>query len=128
MRRARQISAMWLALAVLALVARIVVPAGFMPAQTAGGVALVICTGHGPLAIDGPQDPKAPKPGSRSDAPCAFAAAPSAAPPPPVVTVLAEPYAISVDPGRRGPVADLIPGRGLAAPPPPSQGPPSALL
>jgi hypothetical protein len=115
-----------LALAALALFVKIIVPPGFMVAapQTTGGVALVICTGHGPLDAGAGHD-KGGLTKSRSDAPCAFAG--HAAPPTPALGVAVPASTFTVYARPAGDIADLIPGRGLAAPPPPSQAPPLTL-
>jgi hypothetical protein len=131
MRGARQTKAAarpWAAgFALLALVLQLLTPPGFMLSNEDGRAAIVICTGHGPALAPGDRGglpAKSPK--SRPDAPCAFAGhglgvaaapeaqitAPSASPGPAAVLIR----------------ADLAPGRGLAAPPPPSQGPPSESL
>lgn len=109
-------------LALAALWMQVLIPQGFMVGATAGAPALVICTGHGALqAADHPG--KAPKPAS--DAPCAFAGHGVAAAPP-ILTPLAlagfQPTALAVQS-----FVCQSPGRGLAAPPPPSQGPPQLI-
>lgn len=107
-------------LAVLALVMRIAAPQGYMvQGSSVGGVQLVICTGAGPLK-SGPADPVDK---SKTGGACAFAGQGSGAAPEPAPTV--EPAAIAYT-AMAEPVvpADLAPGRGLAAPPPPSLGPP----
>jgi len=114
-------------LAVLALAAvalRVLIPSGFMVAQTRGGFPLVICTGHGPLDLSGQTDPLHGKK-SANDAPCAFAGH-AATTPPSSFEMIAAVGLVYVAPAidRRG---DLVPGRGLAAPPPPSQGPPRSV-
>jgi hypothetical protein len=116
-----------LGLAVLALAAvalRVLIPSGFMVAQTRGGFPLVICTGHGPLDMSSAGDPLHGKKSS-NDAPCAFAGH-AAASPPASFAVAAAVGLVYLAPAmdRRG---DLVPGRGLAAPPPPSQGPPRSV-
>ncbi|MDR3508676.1 MAG: hypothetical protein P4L64_12330 [Caulobacteraceae bacterium] len=118
----------FIALALIAFVVRALVPAGFMVAQAQGGQgpAIVICTGHGPLTLAVQGEHKAPPAKSRGDAPCVFTAlgAPLASP---SIPDLARPAAIIASVSTPMP-ADLLPGRGLAAPPPPSQGPPSLLI
>jgi len=115
-----------LGLAVLALLAvalRVLIPSGFMVAQSRAGFPLVICTGHGPLDLSGKTDPLHGKT-STTDAPCAFSGHAVTTPPAAFVVGAAVGLvylAPAID--RRG---DLVPGRGLAAPPPPSQGPPRA--
>lgn len=112
------------ALAALALLVLIFVPRGFMPSGETGPPHLVICTGHGPLVLStGAGKPaKAPRP----EQPCAFAAhgAGARAPTPHPLGGAAIAFAMSVV----APVGDATPGRGLAAPPPPSRGPPSIVI
>lgn len=110
-----------LTLAVMALVMRVAIPQGFMLAspETGAGPQLVICTGHGPLK----SDPTAPAGKTRPDSPCAFAghgvgAAPQAAP---AIQQLAP---VAIREPRLTLPRDAVPGRGLAAPPPPALGPP----
>lgn len=117
--------AAFLTLALLALVVKVAVPAGFMVAAPGSGAGfpLVICTGHGPMTVH----PGGEKGGEKvhSDAPCAFAGhAVSAAPPigAPIGGSLAY-AAVEADPAG----VRLAPGLGLAAPPPPSQAPPAVL-
>ena len=111
------------ALAMLALVLQICVPGGFMVSREAGGPALVVCTGHGALitvADDHGRPGKAPA--THDGGVCAFAGhgvttldAPLAVPNAADVAFNAVPSSTPADPA---------PGRGLAAPPPPSQAPP----
>lgn len=124
------------AFTLLAMVARALVPAGYMfaPTQDHRFITVILCSGHGAAAavIDldtgalvdpgSSNDPGAPsKKTPNTDAPCVFAAAPALSAPEqpaslPVVFHLASaelPRAIVV-----------APGRGLAAPPPWSTGPP----
>jgi len=111
------------ALAFLALAFAIVVPPGFMPASRADGqgLAIVICTGHGPLQLDPSPDHKAPPGKSKAGAACPFAA--NVTPPLlPVFGVGARPATFGVVPVAS--VSPPAPGRGLAAPPPPATGPP----
>jgi hypothetical protein len=116
-----------LALAFAALLVKLMVPVGFMAAEgpTAQAFPLVICTAQGRVALPASTE-HAPAHKSKADAPCAFAA--NAAPPAPAaIAILAAPFRaapLAVREAR----ADLQPGRGLAAPPPPSQGPPSVLI
>jgi hypothetical protein len=127
---------------VCALAMRVLVPAGFMVGHTASGApALVLCPGQNeaPVAtpmhhdmahmmpdgsmMSGDHDAGKQSHDPGTDRPCAFAAvglavdmpipAPLLAPaPPPAFVAL-----LSQAPGN--------PGRGLAAPPPPSTGPPT---
>jgi hypothetical protein len=108
----------------LAVALKVVIPSGFMIAQSRGAFPLVICTGHGPLDLSGKPDPVHGKKSSH-DAPCAFSGHAVTTPPASFAMTAAEGLvylAPAMD--RRG---DLVPGRGLAAPPPPSQGPPRAV-
>lgn len=115
-----------------ALVLRLLVPAGWMPQTNAAGIALAWCDdsdisgGEAPAearallakAVEKPAPEHKPAP----DQPCAFAAAaqPLAAvdfaPLPPAPAIHAEPLR---------PALVAVPGRGLAAPPPRSTGPPT---
>jgi hypothetical protein len=110
------------ALAMLALVLQICVPGGFMVSRDAGAPALVVCTGHGAvtLADDHGQPGKAPA--DHEHGVCAFAGHGAAALTAPVIAPIPVAYAFAA----ASPVqADRqAPGRGLAAPPPPSQAPP----
>jgi hypothetical protein len=114
-------------LAMLALMLQLAVPQGFMLARDAGQPVIVICTGHGPLLapIDAHGAPsKTPKP--KAAAMCAFVGhggTPSVAPTLALTAIRFEP-AVAVAP----PSVSTAPGRGLAAPPPPSQAPPTRIL
>ncbi len=111
------------ALAMLALVLQICVPGGFMVSREAGAPALVVCTGHGALislADDHGQPTKAPA--DRDHGVCAFAGHGAAPLEAPVAVPAATTIAFTAAPPSTP--ADPTPGRGLAAPPPPSQGPP----
>jgi hypothetical protein len=109
-----------LTLAVLSLVMRVAIPQGFMLSGEGGaGPQLVICTGHGPLK----SDPSAPAEKSKPGSACAFAGHGSGAATDPGPQIDAAAVFTTLTPARPLP-ADLAPGRGLAAPPPPSLGPP----
>ncbi len=111
-------------LAMLALFLQLAVPQGFMVASDHGQPAIVICTGHGPLLaqVDEHGVPiKAPKPGSV----CAFAGHGGT----PIATPQQAPIAVrfeSIAAAEQTRAAFVV-GQGLAAPPPPSQGPPAVL-
>ena len=127
-------------LALLAVLVRVVVPAGFMAAApgqvAAGAIPIVLCTGQGQvyafLTEDGDiiaADEGAPSPGdgegAASHGDCVFAHAGSAiAPADPVVSPVAQRPA---EMARAAVVRDLVPGRGLAAPPPPATAPPALI-
>jgi hypothetical protein len=109
--------------AMVALAFAVIVPPGFMPARAADGqgLAVVICTGHGPLQVGVPGDHQAPAQKSKAGAACPFAAA-ATAPPPAAPAVFEGPARLAaLTPVVAG---DQSPGRGLAAPPPPATGPP----
>jgi hypothetical protein len=113
--------------ALLALFVQVLTPPGFMVGRQGDHAAIVICTGHGPadsLADLVGHPGKLPQ--SRHDAPCAFAGLGVGAAPMLTALILRPiaPASRPDVPARR----DLIPGRGLAAPPPPSQGPPRLTL
>lgn len=119
------------ALAVLALAIRVLIPAGFMlsPQAAQGGLpAIVICTGHGAMTVAVDADGQVHKPGEKSPAksadnhPCAFAgaAAPLDAP---IGLEVGRPIFAGVASSSVLP-AHQRPGLGLAAPPPPTTGPP----
>jgi hypothetical protein len=112
-------------LATLALVLQIAVPAGFMVGDAPGGPSLIICTGHGaaPATRDHGQPGKAPS--QKSNTVCAFAGHGGAPPTPQAQVALAAPFEVEAQPLALR--FDLTPGRGLAAPPPPSQGPPGLI-
>jgi hypothetical protein len=114
----------------LALAVRLAAPTGWMlaPSDGHGLPQLVICTGHGAetLSLGGGDHRHAPgdapdKQGSDHPCVCAGHAAPT--PPTLIVALVPTPIATLAEPTPQR-LADQRPGRGLAAPPPPSQGPP----
>ena len=116
-----------LTLAAFALALKVLSPAGFMIDTRPGAPSgLVICTGHGPLVINGKDDSKAPTK-KAADPVCPFAG--SAAPPlaPPLTAGPAGPLSRPVSDALGVMAFDLAPGRGLAAPPPQSHAPPRSL-
>ena len=140
MHRGRRTSGIFgaasLVLAVLSLVVRIAVPSGTMVSADQAGTGLpplVICTANGAMtvAVDAAGHPAGgdhqDDPGSSNggDHACAFAAA-AVTFAPPVLADLAAPPA-----GDEATLAPLPisqrPGLGLAAPPPPTTGPPSII-
>ncbi|MDR7231762.1 hypothetical protein J2X45_002862 [Caulobacter sp. BE264] len=124
----------FLALALLAVVLKVMIPAGFMPsAESRNGLpfALVLCTGDGAKVVQ-PGDTLDARHGDQSDkaghdVPCPFAAQGAAAPPPTVVAAIAVDLVAYAAPILT-PTRTLAPGRGLAAPPPPPTGPPVVLI
>lgn len=125
----------FVALATLAVVLRIMVPAGFMPdAQPRNGLpfALVLCTGEGakivqPAGALGQRHGEDPGGKAVHHVPCPFAAQAAGAPPPSLVVAMETRAVGHVVPPTLAPT-DLEPGRGLAAPPPPPTGPPVLLI
>jgi hypothetical protein len=122
------------AFALMALLVRAMVPAGYMlaEAENASGryLTLELCDAHdgkpklvdldtGEI-IDAPADGKSSAP----QAPCVFAALASMAPPVAAAEPIEFTIAGEVDFAE---VRDLMPGRGIAAPPPPSTGPPARI-
>lgn len=119
----------WLMLLVGVLLARGLTPEGWMPvASAAGGIQFTLCPGAGPahvmtMTADGKMHHKPAGKGQAADHPCAFAGVAMADPQPPLPVVSAPIRPDSIAP--QIPVATIIPGRGLAAPPPPATGPPA---
>ncbi len=115
-----------LVMALLALLVSLAVPPGFMPGRSPGSP-LVICTGHGAMSMAGAPHDRPAKPGHSGDhrQTCPFAGHGVASPPPVAVALAATRLDRErpLDPTFR----DLAPGLGLAAPPPPSRGPPTLL-
>ncbi|CAN5483857.1 hypothetical protein BH10PSE4_BH10PSE4_30400 [soil metagenome] len=124
----------FLALALLAVAFKVLVPAGFMTAsQPANGLpfALVLCTGQGPVVVPsgdalGHRD-KAPADKPAHDAPCPFVSHGVAAPPPSALAIAKVEF-VTFEPAPPARRVHLAPGRGLAAPPLPARGPPSLLI
>jgi hypothetical protein len=111
-------------LALLALAMNLISPPGFMTAGGPGGPTIVICTGHGPAMAPTQGGDAGHKPGHRSDqgGACAFAGHGLAGAPP--TAGAASTAGFTAAPPAAAAIADLAPGRGLAAPPPPPRGPP----
>lgn len=125
------------AFALMALLVRAMVPAGYMLAEADTGsgryLTLELCDAHGgqPMLVDletGKMIKAPTKPGSqdKSGQPqCLLCASFStAAVPQPVVEVTPRAQLVDFDYAI---VRDLQPGRGIAAPPPPATGPPSSI-
>ena len=115
------------ALAFIALVLKVFAPPGYMAADRPGALPfpLVLCTSQGRVSLDPSQD-GAPAHKSKSEAPCAFAGNGVNATPP-ADTAVGEAHVTAYQDAVTTAVASLAPGLGLAAPPPPSQGPPVLL-
>ena len=125
------------AIALLAMLVRAIIPAGYMLAEADTGsgryLRVEMCDGHHKPAqiidldtgkvVDPSGLPKNVK-NEASSSPCVFAGIAAMAPP----VVVTEPvefrvsHQVDFDVGR-----DLRPGRGIAAPPPPSTGPPTLI-
>lgn len=123
------------ALALIALLVRAFVPAGFMLAEAETGsgryLTLELCDSHGgtPKVVDLETGKimDAPVKGqpSENQPPCVFCASIVAmASPEPIVELVKFVTAHGVDFLE---IRDLRPGRGIAAPPPPSTGPPASI-
>lgn len=117
------------ALAILgvALLLRVMIPTGWMPAHGADGVTrITLCTGMGAVEAwvdaDGTIHDKKPHEKSSADQPCAFSGLAMLGDIPPAATGLTA--ATLADPADPLFPASVTIGRGLAAPPPPSTGPP----
>ncbi|MDX2235764.1 MAG: hypothetical protein NW200_14790 [Hyphomonadaceae bacterium] len=111
-----------LALALVAALARAAVPVGFMPTARDGVLQVVICGAEGAPShalIDLGGGEQAPAPQAAEH--CVFAVAAAATPS--AMASIAAPVRAVVD-AAHGHLPDLAPGRGLAAPPPPSHAPP----
>ena len=108
-------------LCILAL--RVLVPDGYMPVATPTGLVVALCTGEGLVEIhvdvdrDKGQAPASQAPGCHF----ASAASPWTSPEAPSVPML---FVSGGAPMHVQPLASLVPSR-LAAPPPPSIGPPA---
>ncbi|GGO97013.1 hypothetical protein GCM10011329_24870 [Stakelama pacifica] len=139
--RSGMMRAAWMAAAWLALVYAVLVPQGFMTVRGAdGGVQIVLCSGSGPLSLaqstahhggammhGGHHGGGKQHDGAQHDRRCPFAGHAAPATPGEPDLALAPPvaaYAALPSP----PIADLVPGRGMPAPPPPSRAPPMILV
>ncbi|HEV7288806.1 hypothetical protein [Sphingomonas sp.] len=124
-RNARGARSILVVLFALVLAIRVAIPTGFMPTQAPNGIVISVCTGMGaakaflPIEKPGDQDRH-----SDAESPCTFAAglgggllAPATGDPMPAI---APAYA---GVASRAPAHRTV--HRLAAPPPPSQGPPA---
>lgn len=118
-----------LSLVAFALLLRIAVPAGWMPAAAGSGYAITLCTGMGAISawVDDEGRVHKEKPAdAQSDQPCVFSGFSAALDLPALDgTLVVPPLAIVTL--FVLPIASVTIGRGLAAPPPPSTGPPTSL-
>lgn len=116
-----------LALVAFALLIRLLVPAGWMPAAE-GGYAITLCTSQGLTTawVDEQGRIHKGEPGKAGvDHPCLFAGFAAALDAPLLAGALVAPLPAAILP----PIAHVTVaiGRGLAAPPPPATGPPASL-
>ncbi|EQB09558.1 hypothetical protein L288_05580 [Sphingobium quisquiliarum P25] len=117
------------ALALLVLAIQLVAPSGFMPVRTDRGVVVTLCTGQGAVNVVVDRDHAPGKPHPKGDAApvqqhCPFAASVQPLIPP----VAAADLALPAWQLASGPIAFALKTglvARLAAPPPPSSGPPS---
>jgi len=117
------------ALALLVLAIQLFTPSGFMPVRTEGGVVVTLCTAQGAVNILVEQDRAPTKHRSQEEGTpvqqlCSFAASIQPVAPPLVVADLPLPaWQLAFGPIAFALRTGLI--AHLAAPPPPSSGPPS---
>ncbi len=119
-----------LALIALALLARMLVPAGYMPTTgTDGMIRISVCTGMGAqtafIGRDGKVHQDAPSGSHHDPQPCGFGALGLGLDDLPVLNLPLPAIVAAVTIVAARPVPAI--GRGLAAPPPPSTGPPSLI-
>lgn len=115
------------ALALLVLAIQLIAPSGFMPVRTERGVVVTLCTGQGAInmIVDRDQAPHRQDDGAQVQQHCAFAASVQPAVPPLVLADLPLPaWQLAFGPIAFALKTGLI--ARLAAPPPPSSGPPVA--
>jgi hypothetical protein len=133
-RSIRQPNSAWrhvlMALGVLAIALRIIIPPGFMPAAATTTnplpFALVLCTGKGAVTVQAGQAlPLGDKPAPTKQAhesPCVFAGQALATPPP--AWAIAEPTLYQYEPQQQARPLGLAPARSATGPPLPARGPP----
>ena len=116
---------LFLWLAALALAVRVLVPAGYMPAD-GKGLQITLCTGDGMVTAwvdeQGNLHKGEKAPDGKGDHPCAFTGVAALAQADSPADALELPALASHVPSAR--ITHAAPGRGLAAPPPPQTGPP----
>ena len=111
-------------LVALALAVRVAVPTGFMPTATDSGIVVSICTGQGSvLRTISVGSPKHEAPAERTTDHCTYASVAGSALHLPTIYDLALPVLPQTAWLIGTAIADLTVHR-LAAPPPPSHGPP----
>jgi hypothetical protein len=122
--------ALFAALVLLVFAMRVLVPAGFMPTQTARGVVVTLCTGQGAINVlvdraKSPSKPDHPAQNGMDGQHCAFAGGVAA----PLLADAVLGLALPAWQTAAGPIAFALRTgwiARLAAPPPPSSGPPAA--
>lgn len=121
----------WLiALFVLALAVRMVIPTGWMPSFTDSKTTITLCTGAGMVEAwvdaDGKIHKQSPAKKGAGDQPCAFAGLGGAADVPAVNVVSCTlPFALQMPYNIMANTVAI--GLGLAAPPPPATAPPALI-
>lgn len=116
-----------LCLSVLALIMRVLIPAGWMPASAERGFSIILCTGQGAVSawVDDKGEVHEGKPGDdRASHPCVFAGFGAALDLPSLDSSAAFAFAPAISYLILARGTGAI-GRGLAAPPPPPTGPPA---
>jgi len=119
-----------LALIAFAMLLRVIVPAGWMPTTDAdGAIRISICTGMGPetayIDRDGKLHKEAPSGTHHDPQPCGFGVLALGLIDPPLPTLLLPFVAATTVELATSQTVSI--GHGLAAPPPPSTGPPSLI-
>jgi hypothetical protein len=126
-RESRGARSAFVAAALLVLLVRMLVPAGYMPVAADGRIVVQMCSGHdGPASIVVDLGKTAPDPADHhkaTDGLCTFAGGFAGGMLPFELPKLALPLAAEVELVAGAAIADLTVHR-LAAPPPPAIGPP----
>ena len=110
-------------LGALALLFLSVLPSGVMVARADGHSIITLCTGHGPPITDHGRGHPGEAPKQGHDTVCAFAGHGLGVATPLAASIREVAFTFSEHQAPRP--FDLVCGQGLAAPPPPSQGPPT---
>ncbi len=125
-RQSQAVRGLFALLVLCALAVRIAIPAGFMPVQSSHGIAISICTGHGAvsavLPIEKHEDPAGHDQPQNDQ--CAFAAGLGGGLLAAVATT-SDGGIVLADPLVAGRASGILAIQRMAAPPPPSRGPPT---
>lgn len=125
-RRSKTGTSLFAAAMLLALGLRLLIPAGFMPMVGSQGLVVELCSGISgkSVTIDIGKNRPPENPSPKADGPCVFATGlgHNLLPSTELSTLLPFVYGLTIFVGTA--IADQIPSR-LPAPPPPSQGPPA---